>query len=175
MADVNSLNVFSFGVLKLGKSLKKPHIIAEQIMKKIEGIDRCYIVTGDWDIIINFKARDMDEYYEKTWEYGKFLERGWGTIVTKEFKRKLKGGKKITIYTMGNFELGREMRKPEEIIKEWFDEFPNIEEVYVITGIWDVLIKFQVDNMREYFHTTWSIGKYLTKGSGYVVSKTIKE
>ena len=170
----NQINVFSFGTFKLGKSLTKPHLIANKILKNIPAIERCYIVTGDWDILINFKVRDMDDYYEKTWEFGKFLERGWGTIVSKEFRRPMKK-KKITIYTLGKLELGKELKKPETLIQEWFKEFSNIEEVYVITGKWDVLIKFRVDDMKEYFHTTWSIGKYLTKGSGYVVSKMIKE
>jgi len=169
------LNVFSFGSLKLGKSLKKPHIIASQILKKIKGVERCYIITGDWDVLINFKVKNMDEYYEKIWDYGKFLDKGWGTIVSKEFKRKLKTRKKITIYALGTFELGKEMKKPEDVIKEWFEEFSDIEEAYIITGAWDVLIKFQVDDMKEYFHTTWGIGKYLTKGNGYVVSRVIKE
>jgi len=175
MGSDNLINVFSFGTLKLGNSLKKPHIIAQKILKKIKGIERCYITTGDWDVLINFKVKDMDEYYDKTWEYGKFLEKGWGTIVSNEFKRPLNKNKKITVYTLGNFELGKELKKPEEIIKGWFEEFQNIEEVYIVTGMWDVIIKFQVDDMKEYFHTTWSIGKYLTKGSGYVVSKPIKE
>jgi len=172
MAD---LNVFSFGTLKLGKALNKPHVTANQILKKIPGIDRCYTVTGDWDVMINFKVKNMDEYYDKIWEYAKFLTKGWGTIVSNEFKRPIKKKKKITVYTLGNLELGKNLRKPDELVKEWFKEFPNIEEVYILTGMWDVLIKLQVDDMKEYFHTTWSIGKYLTKGSGYVVSKTIKE
>lgn len=171
----NSINVFSFGTFKLGKALQKPHAIASNIIKKIPTIERCYVLTGDWDVLVNFKVKDMDEYYEKTWEYGKFLEKGWGTIVSNEFKRTIKNKKKITIYTLGTFELGKEMKKPERLVEDWFKEFPNIEEVYIITGIWDTLIKFQVDDMKEYFHTTWSIGKYLTRGSGYVVSKTIKE
>ena len=169
------INVFSFGTFKLGKTLEKPHLIAQKILKRIPSIGRCYTITGDWDILVNFKVKDMDEYYNKVWEYGKFLDKGWGTIVSNEFKRPLKNKKKITVYTLGSLELGKDLKKPEEIINGWFEEFPNIEEVYIITGMWDVLIKFQVEDMKEYFHTTWSIGKYLTKGSGYVVSKTMKE
>lgn len=171
----NNINVFSFGTFKLGKTLQKPHTIAGKIIRKIPAVGRCYVVTGDWDVLVNFKVKDMDEYYEKTWEYGKFLEKGWGTIVSNEFKKPIPRKKKITIYTLGTFELGKEMKEPESLVEGWFKEFPNIEEVYIITGIWDVLIKFQVDDMKEYYHTTWSIGKYLTKGSGYVVSKIIKE
>ena len=169
------INVFSFGTFKLGKTLKKPHLIANEILKKIPEIKRSYILTGDWDILINFKVKNMDEYYEKTWEYGKFLSKGWGTIVSNEFKRPIKNNKKITVYTLGKLELGKNLKKPESLIKEWFKEFSNIEEVYIITGKWDILIKFQVDDMKEYFHTTWSIGKYLSEGSGYVVSKKIKD
>ena len=44
----------------------------------------------------------MDEYYDKTWEYGKFLEKGWGTIVSNEFKRPLNKNKKITFLAVSN-------------------------------------------------------------------------
>lgn len=173
---VNQLiNVWSFGTLKLGKTLKKPHIIADALLKKVTGIDRCYIITGDQDILINFKVNTMDDYYEKIWEYGTFLERGFGAIVSKEFLRPLARRTNITVYILGTLQLGSDMKKPEELIGEWFKEFSNMEEVYVITGAWDVLIKLRVNNMQEYFHTTWGIGKYLIRGNGSVVSKTIKE
>lgn len=169
-----ALKAFVFGTLKLGEELRKPEFYAQKIIEAIPKINGSYILTGDWDLLIEFNAKDMDEYYDIAWTYGKFLEKGWGTIVSKSFIN-TKIDKPITIFTLVQLELGKGMKMPEDYAKAWFEEFSNIEEVHAIVGVWDMLIKFRVENMEEYYHTTWSIGKYIQRGSGYIVSKTIKE
>lgn len=79
----------------------------------------------------------------------------------------------MTAYLIGRFKLGEALRSktPEAYADRLLKEFPQIEEVNVITGVWDVLIRFRVKDMDEYYHTAWGIAKSLQRGYGMFVAK----
>jgi DNA-binding Lrp family transcriptional regulator len=81
--------------------------------------------------------------------------------------------KEITAYIIGRIKLGSGLadREPEVQVKELLGIFKEIQEIDIITGEWDLLVKFTVPSMEEYYHVAWGIAKYLERGWGALVAK----
>ncbi len=84
-----TISAYIIGRLKLGEVLEKedPETQAKFLMEtfpQIKGVD---IITGEWDLLIYFEVKDMEEYYHVAWGIAKHLERGWGCLVAKSIKR----------------------------------------------------------------------------------------
>jgi len=81
----------------------------------------------------------------------------------------------ITAYIIGRIKLGTELadKEPEAQAKELLATFKEISEIDIITGEWDLLAKFEVSSMEEYYHVAWGIAKYLERGWGALVAKKV--
>jgi DNA-binding Lrp family transcriptional regulator len=82
---------------------------------------------------------------------------------------------KITAYIIGRIKLGSSLadKEPDIQAEELLDTFKEISEVDIITGEWDMLVKFEVPSMEEYYHVAWGIAKYLERGWGALVAKKV--
>ena len=82
---------------------------------------------------------------------------------------------KITAYIIGRIRLGEELSKndPEQLAQFLLKTFPQIKEIDIITGEWDLMVKFEVKNMDDYYHAAWGIAKHLERGWGTLVAKKI--
>lgn len=82
---------------------------------------------------------------------------------------------KITAYVVGRVKLGSALadEDPETQGKKLLKTFKEIKEVDVITGEWDLLVKFEVSFMEEYYHVAWGIAKHLERGWGALVAKRV--
>jgi Lrp/AsnC family leucine-responsive transcriptional regulator len=88
--------------------------------------------------------------------------------------------KSTTIYVLANvhYEHGEKGSKVEKIIAEKIAKFPNVQEVHIVSGEWDLLIKLKGDDIE-------SIGNFvmeklrnmdgITKTVTSVVFDTVKE
>ncbi|MBD3252990.1 hypothetical protein GF386_04615 [Candidatus Pacearchaeota archaeon] len=83
---------------------------------------------------------------------------------------------KITAYIVGRIKLGSNLSKkdPETQAKELTKKFKEIKEVNIITGEWDLMVRFEVDSMDDYYHVAWGIAKHIERGWGTLVAKSIK-
>ena len=81
----------------------------------------------------------------------------------------------ITAYLVGRIKLGSALSSddPATQAKKLLDTFKEIKEVDIITGEWDLLVKFEVSSMEEYYHIAWGIAKYLERGWGTLVAKKV--
>jgi DNA-binding Lrp family transcriptional regulator len=84
------LTVFFIGRVAFHKHEEWQKGPIQRILESVPQIEECYEITGEWDVIFKYRVKDMDEYYKITWTIGKYLERGWGAIVSKTHKE---GGK----------------------------------------------------------------------------------
>lgn len=82
---------------------------------------------------------------------------------------------RITAYIVGRVKLGSALANedPETQAKKLLKTFKEIKEVDIITGEWDLLVKFEVASMEEYYHVAWGIAKHLERGWGTLVAKKI--
>ncbi len=82
---------------------------------------------------------------------------------------------KITAYIVGRIKLGSALAKKEPLdqANELLKTFKEIKEVDIITGEWDLLVKFEVSSMDEYYHVAWGIAKHLERGWGALVAKKV--
>lgn len=83
--------------------------------------------------------------------------------------------KKIEAYIVGQIRLGQELQKkdPEHYAKLLLKTFPQIKEIDIITGEWDLMVKFEVKDMDEYYHVAWGIAKHIERGWGALVAKKV--
>lgn len=83
---------------------------------------------------------------------------------------------KITAYIVGRIKLGDQLKEesPDEIAARLLKTYKEIEEVDIITGEWDLMIKIVVPSLEAYYHAAWSIAKNLERGWGTLVAKKIK-
>ena len=83
---------------------------------------------------------------------------------------------KISAYIVGRVKLGSELAKedPETQAKKLLETYKEIKEVDIITGEWDLLVKFEVDSMEQYYHTAWGIAKHIERGWGTLVAKKVE-
>lgn len=83
---------------------------------------------------------------------------------------------KITAYIVGRIKLGEQLKEksPDEIANRLLKTYKVIEEVNIITGEWDLMIKIVVPSLEEYYHSAWSIAKHLERGWGTLVAKKMK-
>jgi DNA-binding Lrp family transcriptional regulator len=81
----------------------------------------------------------------------------------------------ITAYIIGRIKLGSGLadKEPDKQARELLNTFKEIREIDIITGEWDLLVKFEVASMEEYYHVAWGIAKYLERGWGALVAKQI--
>jgi len=82
---------------------------------------------------------------------------------------------KITAYIVGRVTLGEGLsnKDPEQLAKFLLKTFPQIKEIDIITGEWDLMVKFEVKTMEDYYHVAWGIAKHLERGWGTLVAKKI--
>lgn len=82
---------------------------------------------------------------------------------------------RITAYIVGRVKLGSALASedPETQAKNLLGTFKEIKEVDIITGEWDLLVKFEVASMEEYYHVAWGIAKHLDRGWGTLVAKKV--
>ncbi|MCX6776272.1 MAG: hypothetical protein NT130_05490 [Candidatus Micrarchaeota archaeon] len=82
---------------------------------------------------------------------------------------------KISAYVVGRMRLGTSLAKkePEQQARHLLKIFKQIKEVDIITGEWDLLIRFEISSMEEYYHVAWGIAKHLERGWGTLVSKKV--
>ena len=87
-----TITAYIVGRIKLGATLEKedPESQAKFLVETFPQIKKVDIVTGEWDLLIHFEVKDMEEYYHVAWGIAKHLERGWGALVAKS----IKGGSK---------------------------------------------------------------------------------
>lgn len=84
--------------------------------------------------------------------------------------------KKITAYIIGRVKLGSALEKkdPESQARHLLNTFKEIKEVNIITGEWDLMVKFEVNSMDEYYHVAWGIAKHIERGWGSLVAKEVR-
>jgi DNA-binding Lrp family transcriptional regulator len=82
---------------------------------------------------------------------------------------------KITAYIVGRVKLGSDLvnQDPETQAEKLLHTFKEIQEVDIVTGEWDLLVKFEVESMEKYYHVAWGIAKHLERGWGTLVAKKI--
>ncbi len=82
---------------------------------------------------------------------------------------------RISAYIVGRVKLGSSLatKDPVEQAKYLLKTFKAIQEVDVITGEWDLLVRFEVGSMDEYYHIAWGIAKHLERGWGTLVAKKV--
>ena len=83
---------------------------------------------------------------------------------------------KITAYIIGRIKLGSELEgeDPETQAKFLLKTFKEIKEANIITGEWDLMVKFEVSSMEEYYHVAWGIARHLERGWGTLVAKKVE-
>ena len=76
---------------------------------------------------------------------------------------------KITAYIVGRVTLGEGLsnKDPEQLAKFLLKTFPQIKEIDIITGEWDLMVKFEVKTMEDY---RAALGK--SKETGFITIKT---
>lgn len=82
---------------------------------------------------------------------------------------------KIESYLVGRIKLGSvlETEDPETLAKKFLETFKEIKEVDIITGEWDLMVKFEVSSMEEYYHVAWGIAKHLERGWSALITKKV--
>ncbi len=80
-----TISAYIVGRIKLGKSLSEedPESQARFLIGTFPQIKKIDIITGEWDLLVYFEVKNMEEYYHVAWGIAKHLERGWGAIVAK--------------------------------------------------------------------------------------------
>jgi hypothetical protein len=86
---MEKITAYIVGRVKLGSSLENedPEVQAKKLLDTFKEIQEIDIVTGEWDLLVKFETKSMDDYYHVAWGIAKYLERGWGTLVAKKISR----------------------------------------------------------------------------------------
>lgn len=83
------IRAYIMGRIKLGTTLAKkdPESQSKFLLKTFKEIKEVNIITGEWDLMIEFAVPSMEQYYHVAWGIAKHLDRGWGTLVAKSVSR----------------------------------------------------------------------------------------
>lgn len=84
-SELHKITAFLVGRIQ-NRARGRPDSYCKDLIKKFPVITEFQIITGEWDVLLKLKVQDMEEYYHNAWSIAKYLDLGWGTIVSKTLK-----------------------------------------------------------------------------------------